>query len=538
MSFEDNADYIPFEFSDDALSSASDKDANDAPPLSTTANSTRPPAAAKTKKRPRSSYLQEDSIAGLQKQRLTPWMHSLSPSPPSESSIEFLGREIEAFVCYASSLPYEQEVRRLNVAWIRKVVKNRWGRHVDIELFGSGRTGTEVPGGDIDLVLLRPNLGNKETKSTLFALSQLLQQHGICKERPIVIHKARVPIVKFETKYGGYKVDISLNQTNGVNAAKQVTQLLNLYRGGGQIIQRPRFQVSEGLEWHEVTHDGEVDLGVARCLVLLVKMFLAQRGMNEVFTGGLGSYSIICMVVSFLQLHPMIQSGQIIPARNLGILFVEFLELYGKNYNYDACGISLLGRGKYFSKMERGWWNERKSTLLSIEDPNDPSNDISSGSYNIIRVRQTFAGAYDVLCASIYQLESERAAERNPGLETLQGQMIPRGASDGASHSPSILGSIFGLSEQIIQQRNDSLELWHSGILQSMVDEDEITTSNLPQPNRPSREAWPKKDETLRKPTQLPEAEPIKSRECHQLPHHTADLTLLFVPVQTFDQTS
>ncbi|KAH8922271.1 Nucleotidyltransferase [Atractiella rhizophila] len=441
-------------------------------------------------------------------------MHSLSPSPPSESSIEFLGREIEAFVCYASSLPYEQEVRRLNVAWIRKVVKNRWGRHVDIELFGSGRTGTEVPGGDIDLVLLRPNLGNKETKSTLFALSQLLQQHGICKERPIVIHKARVPIVKFETKYGGYKVDISLNQV-----------------------------LSEGLEWHEVTHDGEVDLGVARCLVLLVKMFLAQRGMNEVFTGGLGSYSIICMVVSFLQLHPMIQSGQIIPARNLGILFVEFLELYGKNYNYGAATltfvtVSLLGRGKYFSKMERGWWNERKSTLLSIEDPNDPSNDISSGSYNIIRVRQTFAGAYDVLCASIYQLESERAAERNPGLETLQGQMIPRGASDGASHSPSILGSIFGLSEQIIQQRNDSLELWHSGILQSMVDEDEITTSNLPQPNRPSREAWPKKDETLRKPTQLPEAEPIKSRECHQLPHHTADLTLLFVPVQTFDQTS
>lgn len=45
----------------------------------------------------------------------------------------------------------------------------------------------------------------------------------------------------------------------------------------------------------------EVDHGAARSLVLLVKAFLNQRGMNEVFTGGLGSYSIICLVVSFLQ---------------------------------------------------------------------------------------------------------------------------------------------------------------------------------------------------------------------------------------------
>lgn len=46
-----------------------------------------------------------------------------------------------------------------------------------------------------------------------------------------------------------------------------------------------------------------VDHGVARSLVLLVKAFLGQRGMNEVFTGGLGSYSIICLVISFLQVR-------------------------------------------------------------------------------------------------------------------------------------------------------------------------------------------------------------------------------------------
>jgi len=36
-------------------------------------------------------------------------------------------------------------------------------------------------------------------------------------------------------------------------------------------------------------------------LTLIVKSYLNQRGMNEVYKGGLGSYSIMCMVISFLQ---------------------------------------------------------------------------------------------------------------------------------------------------------------------------------------------------------------------------------------------
>jgi non-canonical poly(A) RNA polymerase PAPD5/7 len=102
-----------------------------------------------------------------------------------------------------------------------------------------------------------------------------------------------------------------------------VNDLLSYYRGGGPVLPRPNSP--EG---------GSVDFGAARCLILLVKMFLLQRGMNEVFTGGLGSYSIICLVISFLQQHPKIQSGEILPCNNLGVLFLEFLELYGKNFNY------------------------------------------------------------------------------------------------------------------------------------------------------------------------------------------------------------
>ena len=36
-------------------------------------------------------------------------------------------------------------------------------------------------------------------------------------------------------------------------------------------------------------------------LVLVLKQFLLQRDLNEVFTGGISSYSLILMIVSFLQ---------------------------------------------------------------------------------------------------------------------------------------------------------------------------------------------------------------------------------------------
>lgn len=36
-------------------------------------------------------------------------------------------------------------------------------------------------------------------------------------------------------------------------------------------------------------------------LALLIKYYLKQFGMNEPYTGGLGSYALIIMIISYLQ---------------------------------------------------------------------------------------------------------------------------------------------------------------------------------------------------------------------------------------------
>ena len=76
---------------------------------------------------------------------------------------------------------------------------------------------------------------------------------------------------------------------------------------------------------------------------------------------------------SFSQIHPKIRRAEIDPMQNLGVLLIEIFELYGKHFGYDETGITLRDGGTYFSKVDRGWQNERQKYLLSIEDPQDPS---------------------------------------------------------------------------------------------------------------------------------------------------------------------
>jgi non-canonical poly(A) RNA polymerase PAPD5/7 len=264
--------------------------------------------------------------------------------------------------------------------------------------------------------------------TVLHALANTLKRGGIT-DKVTIIAKAKVPIVKFVTTHGYFPVDISINQENGVEAGRVVSGFLS-------------------------------EMPALRALVLVAKAFLSQRSMNEVFSGGLGSYSIVCLAVSFLQMHPKIRRGEINPARNLGVLVMEFFEFYGSYFNYHEVGISLRDGGTYFSKVQRGWVDYKQS-LLSIEDPADssespesnvlksfpnmqycgPANDISKGSYNIARVRQTFAGAHGIMTAAAYMKAGILNSRRSGRSVNLRGYTEPTDLS--------ILSSVLGVTQEV-----------------------------------------------------------------------------------------
>lgn len=42
----------------------------------------------------------------------------------------------------------------------------------------------------------------------------------------------------------------------------------------------------------------------------------------------------------------------------------------------------------FFDKRSRGHYQYERPFMLSVEDPNDPENDLAKGSYNAPRIRQ------------------------------------------------------------------------------------------------------------------------------------------------------
>lgn len=301
-----------------------------------------------------------------------PWIVDHDHSKQREVA-DWLGLEILDFVSYISPNRNEIEARNKAISEIRNAVKEIWP-DADLHVFGSYATDLYLPGSDIDCVV-NSTEGNKDSKGCLYQLAQFLKDKKLATQVE-VIAKTRVPIIKFIEPESKIHIDVSFERTNGLEAAKLIR------------------------EWLDTTPG-------LRELVLVVKQFLHSRRLNNVHTGGLGGFSIICLVYVFLHLHPRIITNEIDPKKNLGVLLIEFFELYGKNFAYDDIAISTInGIPKYLPKSQ---WRDlppaRSTFSLAIQDPGDSSNNISRGSFNIPNIKKALAGAFDLLTNKCFELE-------------------------------------------------------------------------------------------------------------------------------------
>ncbi|XP_056300550.1 terminal nucleotidyltransferase 4A-like [Pseudoliparis swirei] len=282
--------------------------------------------------------------------------------------INGLHEEIVDFFNFMSPRPEEEAMRRAVVNRIEGVIKDMWPT-ARVEIFGSFSTGLYLPSSDIDLVVF----GNWD-HPPLQELERALRKRNVAGPYPIkVLDKATVPIIKLTDHETEVKVDISFNVETAVKAAQLIKSYLKKYT-------------------------------VLPPLIFVLKQFLLQRDLNEVFTGGISSYSLILMAISFLQLHPRIDTRR--TNINLGILLIEFFELYGRDFNYMKTGIRVKNGGTYLSKEEmlKAIGSETRPSMLCIEDPIQPGNDVGRSSYGVLQVKQVFDFAYMVLSHGVSPL--------------------------------------------------------------------------------------------------------------------------------------
>ena len=80
----------------------------------------------------------------------------------------------------------------------------------------------------------------------------------------------QVPIIKCQERYSGISMDISFNNISGLESARVVKEYLNT-------------------------------VPALKELTIVIKHFLMLKNLHDAAFGGLGSYSIVIMVLHFLQ---------------------------------------------------------------------------------------------------------------------------------------------------------------------------------------------------------------------------------------------
>lgn len=282
-------------------------------------------------------------------------------SDPYLDGIVGLHEEIEDFYHYMVPSVQEHTARLQVVDRIRKSVLAIYPA-ARVEIFGSFRTGLYLPTSDIDLVIC-----GKWPTLPFGDLSEALQH--VAKPGSLkVLERAAVPIIKLADDVTGIKVDISFNMANGLRAAELIKHFKKRYPA------LPK-------------------------LIYVLKQFLYQRDLNEVYSGGLSSYALILMVVSFLQQHVREDARE--SKANLGVLLVEFFELYGVLFNYTRTAIRIIDDGAYLLKENASCYQGAGFGALCIEDPFDANNDVGKSSYGFPTVKKIFEQAYFHLLKSV-----------------------------------------------------------------------------------------------------------------------------------------
>ncbi|KAI3395027.1 hypothetical protein diail_1850 [Diaporthe ilicicola] len=296
----------------------------------------------------------------------SPWV--TSPNSTTQVNVR-LHMEICDFYDLVRPREFEDRLRGNLVDDLNRILeRNSSWRGRKLHAFGSFMSGLYLPTGDMDLVLCSDAVLSGGSTMPV-GLNQLKRFRDYLRSNRVavrndfeMISKARVPLVKYVDSNTGLKVDISFENPSGVIAIQTFKA------------------------WRE-------QYPVMPILVTVIKQFLLMRGLNEPVNGGIGGFSVICMVVSMLQMMPQIQSGDMVPERHLGSLLMHFFDLYGNRFNYKITALRLNPPG--YNQVTT--FTYRNPGRLSIIDPNNPANDISGGSQNYPQIMACFSEAHKLL---------------------------------------------------------------------------------------------------------------------------------------------
>eukprot|EP00397_Hematodinium_sp_SG-2012_P001307 GEMP01001308.1.p1 GENE.GEMP01001308.1~~GEMP01001308.1.p1 ORF type:complete len:1381 (+),score=335.23 GEMP01001308.1:85-4227(+) len=266
---------------------------------------------------------------------------------------------------------------------VTRVVKNTWPRS-NLQLYGSYAVGLAIPTSDLDLVITDEGVNKKTWQSVLARKLSEPHETWVLLDSINQISNTAIPILTFVAEH---------TMASGQRTRVQVDVSLD----------GPHHNGLAGLEaisyWLET-------LPLLRPIVLVLKLFLQKHSLATSYTGGLSSYGLANMVTCYL-LHSNDDK--------LEQAFLGFFKCYGQQFNTRIFGVSVV-RAQFVRRdgsdwkdvlpqfLEKGWGKPRCLNSDShpydpmfIEDPLNPSNNISRNCFRIKQIQKVFDKALETL---------------------------------------------------------------------------------------------------------------------------------------------
>ncbi|KAK3435114.1 hypothetical protein EUGRSUZ_D02494 [Eucalyptus grandis] len=339
--------------------------------------------------------------------------------------------EIDSF---CKQVAAENLYRKPYINWaIKRVTRSLqvlWPRS-RASIFGSNATGLSLPSSDVDLVVCLPPVRNLEPikeagilegrngiKETCLqhAARYLANQDWVKSDSLKTVENTAIPIIMLVVEV---PQDLVSSSASSVQSPKEEPshngqELSNLAQAHSDVQEDSAPQVCPQTNYNNTDSSKSVRLDIsfesashtglqtaelvkelterfpaATPLALVLKQFLADRSLDQSYSGGLSSYCLVLLITRFLQHEHHL--GRSIN-QNFGSLLMDFLYFFGNVFDPREMRVSVRGSGLYL-KRERG----SSIDPIHIDDPLFPTNNVGRNCFRIHQCIKAFAEAYSAL---------------------------------------------------------------------------------------------------------------------------------------------
>ncbi|KAL9669630.1 hypothetical protein QQ045_007177 [Rhodiola kirilowii] len=348
--------------------------------------------------------------------------------------------EIESF---CQKVAWKNMIRKPYINWavkrVRRSLQVLWPRS-RTNVFGSNATGLSLPSSDVDLVVSLPPVRNLEPikeagilegrngiKETCLqhAARYLANQEWVKNDSLKTVENTAIPIIMLVVDVPHDLVTSLSSDVRTVNAESSdiAAEPVHVFATDSVCSESVRLDISfksqshTGLQTTDLVKQLTEHFPAATPLALVLKQFLADRSLDQSYSGGLSSYCLVIIITRFLQHEHHL--GQPVN-QNFGKLLMDFLYFFGNVFDPRQMRISVQGTGLYM-KRERG---HGSIDPIHIDDPLSPTNNVGRNCFRIHQCIKAFADAYTILEQELeHFMENENYSSSPP--HKLLSKIIP-----------------------------------------------------------------------------------------------------------------